>query len=206
MAVMQEKEKWPAGAHYTYADYLGFDDDFRAEIIDGALFVMDPPATYHQDISMNLSVLLGNFLAGKPGKVYAAPFGVRLFPREDHSDKTVLEPDLVVLCDRTKLDQRGCNGAPDMVIEILSPSTARKDVLLKFYKYLRAGVREYWVIDPDTKTVQVNLLDQDRYDTKTYRGFDPEMMDEADRRYAQESIPVTVLPGLVMNLEAIFAE
>jgi Uma2 family endonuclease len=199
MTLTQEKEL------YTYADYLGWDDDFRAEIIDGALYVSDPPATYHQDISMNLSITIGNFLAGKPAKVYAAPFGVRLFPQNDHSDKTVLEPDLVVICDTSKLDERGCNGAPDMVIEILSPSTARKDVLYKFYKYLRAGVREYWVVDPDTETVQVNLLDHDRYTTQTYRGFDPEIMDEADRQYAQESIPVSVLPGLVIDFKTIFA-
>jgi Uma2 family endonuclease len=115
---------------------------------------------------------------------------VRLFPREDQSDDTFVEPDIVVVCDSSKLDDKGCNGAPDLAVEILSPSTARYDRVVKFRKYLEAGVREYWVVNPEEKTVQVHILDNGQYVTKTY--------DETDEA------PVTVLPGCVIALPLVF--
>jgi Uma2 family endonuclease len=176
--------------YYTYTDVLKWDENFRAEVIDGELYVMSLPVRFHQGILMELAGQLRDFLKEKPGKVYPAPFGVRLSPRDDLSDDTFLEPDIVVVCDTSKLDDKGCNGAPDLVIEILSPATARHDRVVKFRKYLEAGVREYWIVNPDEKTVQVHILDNDRYITKTY--------DETDE------VPVTVLPDCVIALAPVF--
>jgi Uma2 family endonuclease len=172
--------------YYTYADFLEWDEDVRAEIIDGTLYMMAPPSRFHQSISMELSTQLHNYLKGKPCQVYAAPFGVRLFPRADQSDDTVVEPDIVVVCDPSKLDDRGCNGAPDLIIEISSPSTARYDKIVKFHKYLAAGVREYWIVDPEERIIQVHILKNGHYTIDMY--------DETDK------VPVTVLPGCVIDL------
>jgi Uma2 family endonuclease len=177
---------------YTYADILETDEKIRVEIIDGAMFVMSPPATCHQAVSGELFGQLWQFLRGKPGKVYAAPFGVRLFPKADFSDDTFLEPDIVVVCDRSKITKAGCEGAPDMIIEILSPSNARHDRLLKFRKYLAAGVPEYWVVDGMAKTVEIHIFDQGRYITSV-AGEDDE-------------VPVSVLPGCTIKLRDIWPD
>jgi Uma2 family endonuclease len=124
MPLTQEKQS------YTYADYLEWDENVRAEIINGKIYMMSPPLTMHQRISMRLSTQIANFLKGKPCEVFAAPFGVRLFPKEDKTDDTVVEPDIAVVCDSSKLDERGCNGAPDLVIEIISPSTVSHDCIM----------------------------------------------------------------------------
>jgi len=153
---------------YTYADYCAWDDDERRELIDGVPYVMSPaPSRTHQRISVKLIRQLADFLDGKPCEVFHAPFDVRLNGLGDDDDD-VFQPDIVVVCDRAKLDDRGCNGAPDMVVEILSPSTAMRDRLLKFNAYQRAGVREYWIVDPDSKTVQLHILENGRYFTKSY--------------------------------------
>ena len=121
--------------------------------------------------------------------VYAAPFAVRL----NADDDTVVEPDLLVVCDKSKLaDGKVCNGAPDMIIEILSPSTASREKVLKFNKYLDAGVREYWVVYPDSKTVSVYLLEDGRYIANEYGETD--------------NAPVNVLEGCVISLTDMFAE
>jgi Uma2 family endonuclease len=130
-------------------------------------------------------------LEGKPCKVFVAPFSVRLNPVADRRDDTVLEPDLLVVCDPAKLDKRGCNGAPDLVIEILSPSTARNDKVVKLNKYQNAGVREYWIVEPDTQTVLICVLDAGgRYIFSSY--------DDTGRA------PVSVLPGCEIDLGAVF--
>jgi Uma2 family endonuclease len=183
-ALAQEK------SYYTYADVLEWDEDVRAEIIDGELYMMATPTRSHQNIIWELTRQFGNFLQGKSCKGYYAPFGVRLFPQDDQSDDTFVEPDIVVVCDSSKLDDRGCNGAPDLVVEILSPSTARHDRVVKFRKYLEAEVREYWIVSPEEKTVQVHILNDGQYITKTY--------DETDEA------PVTVLPGCVIALPLVF--
>jgi Uma2 family endonuclease len=177
--------------YYTYADLLEWDESLRAEIIDGEVYLMAPPARVHQETSRELLTTIANFLRGKPCKVYAAPFGVRLFPKADLSDDTVVEPDIVVVCDFSKLDDRGCNGAPDLIIEILSPSTGSHDKITKFRKYLASGVREYWIVNPGQKTVDVHTLDAGHYITTLY---------EED-----EDIPVTVLPGCVIKLKDVFS-
>ncbi len=152
MALPAEKTR------YTFADVLSWDEDERIEIIDGEAFMMATPSRIHQEISGELFRQLANFLEGKQCRVYPAPFGVRLFARDGDGPEdvdTLVEPDISVVCDRSKLDQHGCKGAPEMVIEILSPSTLRHDRLVKLNLYDQAGVFEYWIVDPQNRAVQV---------------------------------------------------
>ena len=176
---------------YTYADYCTWDDSERWELIEGVPYAMSPaPAPKHQSISMELSSQFHNFLKGKPCKLYPAPFDVRL--NADDGDDTVVQPDLSVICDRSKIDDKGCKGAPDLIVEIISPSTARHDRLVKYNLYKNAGVREYWIVDPDTKTVSVNVLRDGMYVAYAYGDID--------------TAPVSVLPGCTINLQDVFAE
>ena len=175
---------------YTYADYLTWDDSQRWEIIDGRAYLMASPNEIHQDISVELTTQFREFLRGKPCKVFHAPFDVRLFPKRGNKDKYVVQPDLMVVCDKTKLDGNKVNGAPDLIVEILSPSNQKMDRYIKFKQYFLAGVREYWIVDPENKAVQVFLLEDKRYVVKVY-----EMAD---------ALPCTVLPGLEINLNDIF--
>ena len=152
MALPAEKTR------YTFADVLSWDEDERIEIIDGEAFMMATPSRIHQEISGELFRQLANFLEGKQCRVYPAPFGVRLFARDGDGPEdvdTLVEPDISVVCDRSKLDQHGCKGAPEMVIEILSPSTLRHDRLVKLNLYDQAGVLEYWIVDPQNRAVPV---------------------------------------------------
>ena len=152
MALPAEKTR------YTFADVLSWDEDERIEIIDGEAFMMATPSRIHQEISGELFRQLANFLEGKQCRVYPAPFGVRLFARDGDGPEdvdTLVEPDISVVCDRSKLDQHGCKGAPEMVIEILSPSTLLHDRLVKLNLYDQAGVLEYWIVDPQNRAVQV---------------------------------------------------
>ena len=172
---------------YTYDDYMSWPEDERWEIIDGVAYMLAAPTVQHQDISMELSIQLGSFLKGKPCRVYAAPFAVRL------SDDDVFEPDISIVCDKTKLsDGKVCNGAPDMIVEVLSPSTSVRDKVLKFNKYLQAGVREYWVVYPDNKTVSTFILIDGRYVASEYADTD--------------TVPVHVLEGCMISLPDVFAE
>ncbi len=142
------------GKNYTYADYCAWSDDERWELIDGVAYAMSPgPTTLHQSILGELFAQIHNFLIGHSCKVIPAPFDVRL--NADKDDNTVVQPDISVVCDRSKLNEKGCKGAPDLVIEILSPASSSRDKVLKFNKYLEAGVREYWLVDPSDKTVMV---------------------------------------------------
>lgn len=186
---------------YTYADYLEWDEDVRAEIIDGTVYMMSPPFTIHQRVARKLSMKLANFLEGKTCEVFIAPFGVRLFPKEDNSDKNVVEPDIVVVCDPSKIDERGCNGPPDLVIEILSPSNRYKDRLRKFNLYLRAEVREYWVVYPEDNVVEVSIYKEGQYNNRVYGLNEPETRE--NERF-KEIVPVSVLPGLEIDLNDIF--
>ena len=179
---------------YTYADYLGWDENERIELIYGAPVMMAPPSRRHQEILTELTRQLANFLEGKKCRVYPAPFGVRLFERADDSPEdvdTVVEPDIVVVCDHSKLDDQGCKGAPDMVIEILSPSTQRHDRLTKLNLYQRAGVGEYWIVNPEDRTVQVMVLENGLYRV-------------TDVGTAQDVVKVNSLEGCYLELGKVF--
>ena len=175
---------------YTYADYCTWDDDTRWELIEGVPYAMAPsPSLSHQSLSGSIHNQLYNFLVGNPCRVFAAPFDVRLNAAGDDDD-TVVQPDIVVVCDREKLDEKGCNGAPDMVVEILSPSSDRHDRFVKFRLYRSAGVREYWIVDPNSRTIQACLLKGSEYIINVYS-------DEA---------PVSILNGCSINLRDVLDE
>lgn len=144
---------------YTVDDYDSFPEDLRAEIIDGQIYYQAAPSRSHQEILMYLSQKIANYIDSKGGpcKIYPAPFAVKL----NEDDKTVVEPDISVICDRDKLDDRGCNGAPDWIIEINSPSNSSRDYVLKLNKYMAAGVREYWIVDPKTKAITVYFFESE---------------------------------------------
>lgn len=186
----------PQEKHYTYADYLTWDEQEHIELIEGAPVMMSPPSRAHQEISGELFRQIANYLEGKKCRVYAAPFAVRLFekPTDDASSvDTVVEPDLSVVCDRDKLDAKGCKGAPDLVIEILSPSSIRNDRLTKFNLYQRAGVREYWIVNPSEKSVQVFILEGGHY-TAAALGSESDVL------------KVNVLDGCYIDLARVFSE
>ena len=146
----------------SFADYLGWEESERAEIINGKVFLMASPSSVHQEIAAELTRQFGNYLEGKRCRIYPAPFGVRLFEQNGESPEdvnTVVEPDISIVCDKSKIDKHGCKGAPDLVIEILSPSSLRHDRLVKLDLYQRAGVLEYWIVDPEYRSVQVFTLD-----------------------------------------------
>lgn len=192
MALPAEKER------YTFADVLTWPDDERAEIINGEPVMMaPPPSRVHQEISFEISRQIGNYLDGKRCKVYPAPFGVRLFEQDGDSPEdvdTMVEPDISIVCDPSKLDDHGCKGAPDMVVEVLSPSTQRHDQLVKLGLYQRAGVREYWIVDPMNKTTRVMLLDA---------GGTLQLHEVYDRKGVAK---VNVLDGCFIELSKVFPE
>jgi Uma2 family endonuclease len=148
--------------NYNYADYLQWTFDGMVELINGKIFKMSPaPSSSHQSISVNFTVEIGGFLKHKKCKVFIAPFDVRLSKfKEDKLIDSVVQPDLCIICDPTKIDEKGCNGAPDMIVEILSPSTAQRDLDLKFKLYEENAVLEYWIVQPNDQTVSVfDLID-----------------------------------------------
>ena len=189
ISVSEAIRKYDPKKPYTYADYASWGDDLRCELIDGEIVVMDAPSFDHQSVLMELSRQLANFLVGKKCVVLPAPFDVCLNSLGDE-DTTVVQPDIVVICDDSLLDKKRCNGAPDMVIEILSPSTASHDRIKKLNKYLEAGVREYWIVDPEFKTVNVHILENGKYILYTYE--------------SNETISVHVLKGCEILLQYVF--
>ncbi|MBK7871457.1 MAG: Uma2 family endonuclease [Saprospiraceae bacterium] len=153
---------------YTYADYVTWTFDEMVELIRGKVFKMSPaPNLYHQKISSNLHGLIFHYLYGKPCQVFHAPFDVILpLPpkrKKDNEIDTVVQPDICVVCDSSKLEMRGCLGAPDWIIEILSPGTSRKDLKEKFEIYEHAGVQEYWVVHPHEQTLLIYRLNNKGY-------------------------------------------
>ncbi len=146
--------------YFTYADYCNWEEDDRWELINGEAFAMSAPSRIHQEIVLELGRQVANYLKGKPCKPYIAPFDVRL-PKKNEKDAqidTVVQPDVSVICDRNKLDDKGCRGAPDWIIEILSPSTAIRDMDVKYQLYQQYGVKEYWIINPQEKWGMIYLL------------------------------------------------
>jgi len=180
---------------YTFKDLIEINDGIRHELIDGIIYDMASPSAYHQSIVLRLGSQLDSFLRTKKCKVFISPFDVRLnAANPSNRDDTVLQPDVLVICDRSKLDPKGLGykGAPDLVIEVLSGSTAYMDRVVKFGKYQEAEVREYWIVDPASKTVKVYVF---------------ETGDESSAAYVEsDSLPVFVLPGCNIDLSDVFAE
>ena len=195
--VRETHEEAATKESYTYGDYLKWPDEERWELIKGVPYDMSPaPSRTHQKISGELFKQLAIYLTGKTCEVYAAPFDVRL-PEQAEQDEeiiTVVQPDLVVICDQKKLDERGCKGAPDLIVEILSPYTAGKDLKNKFDLYEEKGVQEYWLVDPTNQIVQVFTIEEGG----TYGR--PAIYDPTDQ------VKVGIFPDLVIDLPAVFGE
>ncbi len=152
--------------HYTEEDYDNLPEDVRAELIDGQFYYMSAPGRIHQTILSELHIAIGTYIKSKGGscRVYPAPFAVKLFEDRD----TVVEPDISVICDRDKLTDKGCSGAPDWIIEIISPSNPGHDYIRKLNLYADAGVREYWIVDPTVKEVAVYHLEKGTFRAEAY--------------------------------------
>jgi Uma2 family endonuclease len=181
---------------YTYSDYLTWRFNERVELILGKIFKMSPaPQSQHQYISSALIVEIGSFLKRKPCKVFPAPFDVRLpIANKKGELNTVVQPDVCVICDSGKIDKKGCNGAPDLVVEIISENTVNRDLHEKYELYEKSGVKEYWIVHPNDKTLSIFLLDN-------------------EGKYVP-SKPLTygdiaesgVLPGLELDLNEVFQD
>ena len=192
LALKNNNEKW------TYADYLTWPDDQRWEIIDGMAYSMSPaPTTSHQRILRKLAFTINTHLEGKQCELFLAPFDVRFAEQKNASDNyidTVVQPDILIVCDKRKLDERGCNGSPDFIIEISSPSTGKNDLTLKFDLYQRHGVKEYWIVHPEEQTVMVFKIEEDG------------MYGKPERYAGDDTISVQLFGDLVVDLNGVFAE
>ncbi|MDR3599478.1 MAG: Uma2 family endonuclease [Desulfosporosinus sp.] len=180
---------------YSYADYLTWPEGERWEIFDGIAYMQATPSPIHQEISGGLFAQFHNYLSGKPCKVYPAPFCVRLIKddkKKDEDIKKVVEPDITIVCDKSKIDEKGYNGAPDMIVEILSPSSIKMDRFIKFNCYEKAGVKEYWLVEPEGKLVSVFVLQADQ------RYGRPEIYTEDDK------INVSIFSDLIVDLKPVF--
>ncbi|WP_088188834.1 Uma2 family endonuclease [Desulfosporosinus sp. FKA] len=190
MPIPESKEK------YTYADYLTWPEGERWEIIDGIPYRQAAPTWQHQSISRELLRQLSNYLLHKTCQVFAAPFDLcipELNETDEEISNVVSQPDIAVICDESKLRKTGYFGTPELVMEITSPSTARNDKLVKFNKYEKAGVREYWIVEPEIKIVSVFTLQNN----KKYGR--PDVFSE------EGQISVSIFPDLIIDLEPVFA-
>ncbi|MVM41776.1 Uma2 family endonuclease [Spirosoma sp. HMF3257] len=179
---------------YTYADYLKWQFDESVELIKGKLYRMSPaPKRAHQLAVSHLLVDISIYLGSKGCEIYVAPFDVRLPIRNERKPDqlhTVVQPDICVVCDASKLDENGCLGAPDWVIEITSPRTAKNDFSEKFNLYEESGVREYWIVQPKEKAVNVYVLEDGQY----------ALVDV----YESGEIPSCIFPDLLISHDRIF--
>ena len=187
---------------FTYADYLSWPDDRMGELINGIVYAFSAPFRKHAHACSVFMVKVGSFITRRKGlcKIYTAPFDVRL-PKNGETDDdkiyNVVQPDICVICDPSKLDDRGCIGAPDLIVEVFSPSTGKRDAHEKFLLYESSGVREYWLVYPENKAVNVFLLQPDgKYDEGTIY----EVLNK------QTKVPVHTLEGLIVDLEELFED
>ncbi len=181
---------------FTYSDYCGWPDDERWELIDGVVYDMAPaPSRVHQEVVVELTRQIGNFLQDKPCHVYVGPFDVRLSDADeaDEQVETVVQPDIAVICDESKLDDKGCRGAPDWIVEILSPSTAAKDMIQKRDSYERHDVREYWLVHPLDHLLWIYRLEDGVFGK-------PEIL------ATEEKTPVRILTGLEIDWDLVFPD
>ncbi|MGI4022062.1 MAG: Uma2 family endonuclease [Janthinobacterium lividum] len=182
---------------YTYADYLQWKFEERVELIKGQIFKMSPaPSSSHQRISRTILVALDVFLQGKPWEVFNAPFDVRLSRKTNHNQDllTVVQPDICVICDRSKIDEKGCLGAPDIVVEILSLGNNKKELQNKYEVYEETGVQEYWIVSPQDKTfLKYTLNNEGVY-------FPSKLLTIGSE------VTTPVLPGFILNLEQVFKD
>lgn len=174
---------FPKEKHYTSEDYWNLPEGTRAELINGTLYNMAPPSRIHQKLVSEFTQVLGQYIKSHHGncEVYPAPFAVNL----DADDKDWVEPDISVICDPSKFTDRGCSGAPDLIMEIVSPASRRMDYIKKTALYLDSGVREYWVVDPTKKYTTVYSFEQGKDVTPVIFPFDTD-------------IPVGIYPGLTI--------
>jgi Uma2 family endonuclease len=175
---------------YTYANLKDFPEDARRELEEGYAIRIEAPTFLHQEVSSNLHFLFREYLNGKPCNVYYAPLDVRLFYEDDDRDDTVYQPDLLILCDKRKRGDKAILGAPDLVVEITSASTSKRDRWTKKYNYRKAGVREYWVVDTQSALVEQYVF---------------AMPDQSlDAAYdITETIPVYIFPGFQIAVKDI---
>jgi len=187
----------PKNGNYTYEDYTSWDDDQRYELINGYVYMLAAPTTQHQQISGALFFAMYGYFKGKPCQVFAAPFDVRLFETSEEKKKNflriyrkevIVQPDLSIVCDPDQLDEKGCNGAPAMVVEILSPSN--KHYQEKVNAYMSAGIQEIWIVDPRLQTIFLYLRRGKDYIIST---FEP-----------SETLSSPTFPGLEIPLGDIF--
>ena len=186
--------------HYTYADYLSWSDEQRRELIHGVAYqLMSAPSRFHAQISSELLAIFKWFVKRRKGKckVYHAPFDVRLPQNGETANEqidTVVQPDICVICDKNKLDNAGCIGAPDLIVEVQSPSTAQRDLREKFDLYEQSGVKEYWIVYPNDKGLTVyNLQESGKYDKGTTYEF-------------SGKVPVGIFEGLEIDLKELFED
>lgn len=180
---------------YNYGDYLKWSEGERVELIDGHPYAMTPaPSRIHQEILLSLGTEFASYLRGKKCRAYIAPFDVRLpkgVERDEDTD-TVVQPDLSVICDPDKLDDKGCRGAPDLVVEIISPGSLKHDMTVKKNVYEFSGVKQYWLVYPLEKIVMVYTLGEDgRYN-------------DGDAYGKEDAIEVGVLDSFTLQLERVF--
>ena len=186
----------PQEKQYSYADLLEWNENIRYELYDGLPVALASPSSAHQMISGELFSQFYTFLKGKECRVFSAPLDVRLFEKKGDSldsVSTVVQPDLMVVCDKSKIDRYGISGAPDLIVEIASDSTRRIDRLTKFNLYQRAGVREYWIVDPVNRTAAVYTLEEGAYHGAETYGPDA-------------VVPVGVLEDCRIDLSDVFPE
>lgn len=198
MPAITDLSQLDLNAEYSYADYLSWQFNERVELIKGKISFMCPaPNVKHQDISTNLTTLLHSFFKAKCCRVYAAPFDVRLYDRkksilQNKEVHTLVQPDLCVICHPSILDKQGCNGAPDWIIEILSPGNSKKDMQIKYQLYQESKVQEYWLVYPEQQAIHQFVLD----DNGNY---------QLKAMYAEDDKATPVLfPDLAVDLMDVF--
>jgi Uma2 family endonuclease len=195
MDVITDISQLDLSKSYTYADYLSWKFTDLVELVRGRIVrKMSAPTFAHQQCSSNLQGLVWNYLRDKPCRVFAAPFDVRLLRSTGNGDaqvRTVVQPDLCVICDATKFDRRGCVGAPDWVIEIISPGTTTHDTKTKFDLYAENGVKEYWIVYPGEQNIAVFVLQNGEYQTM-------------GEYYEPGLIPSYILPELQLEWADVF--